>query len=67
MKKKLDICIYLCDNMRILNKKLNMKTISVKDYHSEIKRKLCAANITSDLKRNRKNSLARHFANRAAK
>jgi hypothetical protein len=22
MKKKLDICIYLCDNMRILNKKL---------------------------------------------
>jgi hypothetical protein len=44
-----------------------MKTISTKDYHAQIKRKLCAANITSDLKRNRKNSLARHFANRAAK
>ena len=44
-----------------------MKTISVKDYQAQIKRQLCAANITSDLKRKRKNSLARHLANRAAK
>jgi len=31
-----------------------MKNITVKDYQAEINRKLCAANITRDLKAKRK-------------
>jgi len=51
---RLTICTILGKIPLILTRKELMKTITVKDYQAEINRKLCAANVTRDLKRRNK-------------
>tara|TARA_B110000444_G_scaffold220537_1_gene221345 strand:- start:78 stop:329 length:252 start_codon:yes stop_codon:yes gene_type:complete len=50
----LTICTFSCKIRHIYKGKEPMKNITVTDYQAEINRKLCAANITRDLKRRNK-------------
>jgi hypothetical protein len=50
----LTICTFSCKIHHIYKGKEPMKNITVTDYQAEINRKLCAANITRDLKRRNK-------------